>query len=619
MHEESPSNAADAVSPPPGDEPRHAFRCNICGESNEAPTSAFGRELPSCEHCGSTTRMRSIIHALSTALFGESLAIADFPCGWPIKGIGLSDWVGYAERLPGQFDYANTFLHQEPRLDILDPPEEWVGTLDFVIATDVFEHVTPPVQPAFDQALRLLRPGGVLVFSVPYELEGETTEHFPELHEWRVEQEEGGAYVLHNRTRDGREELHRDLVFHGGPGQTLEMRVFTEPSLKRHVAAAGFQRPRVHAEDVPEFGILPPENWSLTWSARRPLTTAPAPVPGVNDVLFDQHSRYASVGRILSELAAPGGSVLDVGSGEARLLERYAPGLECSYLDPLLEVDEGSRVLAGGFERLATEERQWDWLVSVDTLEHIPESQREAFLERVLARARFGLVISGPCDEDEAAHDVDARVNAAYRAKMGRNYPWLIEHQEYGLPSRRWLQSRLEAAGFATEVFGNGHAPWLGFLLPYFVCYLDDPQHMQLLRELSELFNEHLYPFDHLPPHYRSIVVATREAIDPSRLLQDEGAEMQAQAAEAWKLFERELVSRSSQHADELAQRPPRLAPNPHAKQMGIQDVRAELAAVREELRVEKERADRDRARLMAFENSLPVRVAKRLGLIPRP
>lgn len=243
------------------------FRCNICGETNAAPAEAFSRETPSCDRCGSTVRMRSIIHALSLELFGECTALPDFPARPDLVGAGMSDWEGYAKPLSEKLGYRNTFLHQAPFLDILNPAEEELGTLDFLISTDVFEHVILPVDVAFVNARRLLKPEGVFVFSVPYNLEGTTLEHFPELHEFRVEEDAEG-FALHNTTRDGEQQVIRDLVFHGGPGTTLEMRVFSLPDLLAHFEAAGFEAPTIHAEPHASCGMLHECGWSLTMSAR---------------------------------------------------------------------------------------------------------------------------------------------------------------------------------------------------------------------------------------------------------------------------------------------------------------------------------------------------------------
>ena len=54
-----------------------------------------------------------------------------------------------------------------------------------------------------------------------------------------------------------------DLVFHGGPGSTLEMRLFSLDALKREFATAGFSRIRIAAEPWLPFGIHWPEPWSV--------------------------------------------------------------------------------------------------------------------------------------------------------------------------------------------------------------------------------------------------------------------------------------------------------------------------------------------------------------------
>jgi SAM-dependent methyltransferase len=212
-----------------------SFRCNLCGTTNRAALCALERETPSCRGCGSTVRFRSIVHLLTQALFGRSMVLADMTPRQDIVGIGLSDADAYANPLASKLGYTNTFFHTEPRLDIANAPSDLTGRYDFIIASDVFEHVVPPVSRAFANARRMLRPGGVFVFSVPYGLDGGTVEHFPDLADFRVA-EENGRWTLHNRATDGREQVYTDLVFHGGPGTTLEMRLFSLPALQREFA-----------------------------------------------------------------------------------------------------------------------------------------------------------------------------------------------------------------------------------------------------------------------------------------------------------------------------------------------------------------------------------------------
>ncbi len=207
--------------------------------------------------------MRAIVYALSRSIYGESRLLDDFPVDKGIRGIGMSDWAEYADRLQDRLDYTNTFYHQEPRLDITDIESSLEETMDFVISSDVFEHVTRPVSRAFVNTRRLLKPGGVFVFTVPYTKEGsETKEHFPVLDDFKIA-ERNGCYQLVNTTRRGDVEVFEDLVFHGGPGQTLEMRIFSEASVLRELEDAGFSRIEVLSQPVWEHGIYWPLAWSL--------------------------------------------------------------------------------------------------------------------------------------------------------------------------------------------------------------------------------------------------------------------------------------------------------------------------------------------------------------------
>jgi SAM-dependent methyltransferase len=243
------------------------FVCNLCGLANIVPVEALSREVPSCAGCGSTVRFRAMAHLVVRELGLPDAPLAALPRRKDLVGLGLSDAAAYAVALADRFDYTNTWYHAEPRLDIAAIPAARVGTLDFLVASDVFEHVVPPIGVAFRNAHALLKPGGVLVLTVPFSLDAETVEHFPDLHDWRIEVEDGG-HVLLNRTRDGRSQRFAGLVFHGGPGSTLEMRLFSRDALLRELAAAGFREVRVAGEPCVAHGIVWPEPWSVPIVAR---------------------------------------------------------------------------------------------------------------------------------------------------------------------------------------------------------------------------------------------------------------------------------------------------------------------------------------------------------------
>lgn len=246
------------------------FVCNVCGARNCLSMSSIHREAGVCSNCGANVRFRSIAAILTQRLLGRTVILAELEPNPHLTGTGMSDAICYASHLQTKFNYTNTFFHCDPQMDISLPEETWLGRNDFVVSSDVFEHVAPPVQRAFDNLHGLLKPGGVVVFSVPYSLEDETREHFPNLHRFTISAESANAWVLHNETATGEVEQFRDLVFHGGPGSTLEMRLFSLAALKRHFDDAGFVDFRVHREPDYDHGIFWLEPWGITISALRP-------------------------------------------------------------------------------------------------------------------------------------------------------------------------------------------------------------------------------------------------------------------------------------------------------------------------------------------------------------
>lgn len=247
------------------------FACNICGGSNESDLADLWRETPTCTKCGSTVRMRSIVHILTMELFGESMALPSLPLRKDLMGIGMSCWDGYAIPLAERLGFTNTYYHKEPRLDITDIPETEVGKYDFITSTDVFEHVAPPVNRAFVNARRLLKSGGVFVFSVPYDRPGKrwarTIEHFPDLHDYKIIRDDGKTHLV-NTTRKGKKQVFHDLIFHGGEGDTLEMRLFSERSLLAEFFKAGFNDIAIYRNAYLPHGMYWRNDKSISMAAR---------------------------------------------------------------------------------------------------------------------------------------------------------------------------------------------------------------------------------------------------------------------------------------------------------------------------------------------------------------
>ncbi len=238
------------------------FVCNICGIHCQVPFSVMSRETTSCYGCGSTIRYRSVTNALLTGLNLSLMPLPSLPVRKSIVGIGMSDSDIYAKWLQRKFSFRNTYYHKEPLLNILNVNGYEESCADFIICSDVLEHVCPPVSLAFQNLFRLLKRRGVLVVTVPLVEDAHAKEHFPRLSEYHFEVR-GDRKVLINRTANGSYEEFNELVFHDGQGETLEMRVFSKDWVLNEMTRAGFSEIEVMDREHPEFGILWRDNRSV--------------------------------------------------------------------------------------------------------------------------------------------------------------------------------------------------------------------------------------------------------------------------------------------------------------------------------------------------------------------
>ena len=167
----------------------------------------------------------------------------------------MSDSPVYARGLEKRLDYTNTFYHPAPFFDVTDIPSEQSDRYDFIVISDVLEHVAPPVSKAFDNLFMVLKPGGCCILTVPVKLDGQTDEHFPDLYDYQLLQR-NDTWVLINTTREGLRQEFTELGFHGGSGATLEMRLFALDPLLELLKQSGFSRIEVRSGDNPDYGIF---------------------------------------------------------------------------------------------------------------------------------------------------------------------------------------------------------------------------------------------------------------------------------------------------------------------------------------------------------------------------
>ena len=233
-----------------------SYICNITGQQFNLDENEKDREL--AIRFGFNSRFRAICYIFCKLFYGECKILDTIEENKNLKGIGMSD-SGWANMFEKKFNYINTFYHTSPYLDIynLDHVNKYTD-LDFIISSDVFEHINPypSIQLAFNNLYKMLNNGGHLIFSVPY-THDEHKEHYPNLYNYKIKNE-NDKYVLYNTTIYKKKEVFNNLCFHGGPGNILEMRVFSQKSITKFLLAAGFTDIVFHDidTDMNKYGIF---------------------------------------------------------------------------------------------------------------------------------------------------------------------------------------------------------------------------------------------------------------------------------------------------------------------------------------------------------------------------
>ena len=232
------------------------------------------------------------------------------------------------------------------------------------------------------------------------------------------------------------------------------------------------------------------------------------------NLMWDQRSRYNAVAEAIRANTDGPVKILDVGSGEPRLSRRLLPDCEIWCLDPLLNQNTGdpagSKIIRGTLQTAGIKQGEFDWLICVDTLEHVPAAERPGFLNELCRLPKQGVVLAGPLLGSGAA-EADAFIDRLYAARRGRSYPWLDEHFRYGLPDPSDIEHHLKAGGLRFTKFANGYLPWHKKLLSATLLLIESSAGRQVVRELNREFTETCGPFDFAEPAYRDVYVARRD------------------------------------------------------------------------------------------------------------
>lgn len=170
--------------------------------------------------------------------------------------------------------------------------------------------------------------------------------------------------------------------------------------------------------------------------------------------MLSQLARYGAAMPLVDEISPQ--TVLEVGSGSEGLA-RFAEGqFELTACDQdfsdcgtvgLSEVDPDQlRSVEGDVTDLPFGDREFDVVIALDLLEHVPEAARSRALSEMARVSSSQTIVGCPCGSE--ALEADRKLAQFYDLLPRRvRPPWLVEHLENGFPEPQELTRPLAEFG----------------------------------------------------------------------------------------------------------------------------------------------------------------------------
>lgn len=151
---------------------------------------------------------------------------------------------------------------------------------------------------------------------------------------------------------------------------------------------------------------------------------------------------------LIAKVVGTSKSILDVG-GSLGELRKFLPRASITTAD----ISNGADVVFDG-KKLPVGDQSYDTVVSVDTFEHIPGTERPLFAKELCRVAKKQVVILAPYGSKEHSA-TEKRLVDSYK-RQGKSVPnYLQEHVKFGLPKERFLRFLRQEFHARTDLCGR--------------------------------------------------------------------------------------------------------------------------------------------------------------------
>lgn len=135
-------------------------------------------------------------------------------------------------------------------------------------------------------------------------------------------------------------------------------------------------------------------------------------------------------------------TILEVGSGGlgiAPYLNWEVTGVDSDFSGPTHPL---LKRIKGTGEKLPFTDKSFAVVISVDTLEHVPQKNREKVIAEMIRVAQKEVIIATPSGSQSI--EQDKQMSETYKRKFGQEFPFWKEHLENGLPEEKEIVDILQ-------------------------------------------------------------------------------------------------------------------------------------------------------------------------------
>jgi Methyltransferase domain len=158
----------------------------------------------------------------------------------------------------------------------------------------------------------------------------------------------------------------------------------------------------------------------------------------------DEALRYLPIADFILDGELKNPRILEVGSG-VKGITPYIPykvtGVDISFNG---EIAKNLEPVCFSGVRLPFDEKSFDYVISVDMLEHVSKNERPDVITELLRVASRRVFLAVPCGTFAEAHD--HVLDELYLQEKGERYHFFQEHVDNGLPTTEELERCIEAS-----------------------------------------------------------------------------------------------------------------------------------------------------------------------------